>query len=176
MDQQQSGNIAIVGRPNVGKYTLLNWILGQKGAAEMVFIDTPGWQRHPRRQLNRMMNRQVSQALTEIDVIVMMMDARGWTEDDELLAAHIERHACPRILVLNKHDKVHPKERLLGTIEDLRRYEMFADFIPICARNGGNVPRLLHCIKAILPARPHVFPDDQCAISETNCRTASRCL
>ena len=185
MTQQRSGNIAIVGRPNVGKSTLLNRILGQKisitsrkpqttrykvlgvrteGATEMIFIDTPGWQRHPRRQLNRMMNRQVAQALMDIDAIVMVVDARSWTDDDVTIAKHIGQHDCPRILALNKHDKVHPKENLLLIIEEVRQLDTFSDFVPVCARNGNNVGELIVCIQGILPVRPRVFPDDQITV------------
>lgn len=180
---ERCGLVAIVGRANVGKSTLLNAILGQKlsitsrkpqttryqllgvhtvAATQFVFVDTPGWQRSPRNQLNRLMNRQVNQAMRDVDCIVMLCDARGWTADDDLVSRMVEQSGLPALLVLNKHDMLKHKDQLLPTIERLAASEShFLEFLPLCARTGNGVERLLDALARHMPERPHMFPPDQ---------------
>ncbi|MEQ8230249.1 MAG: GTPase Era [Gammaproteobacteria bacterium] len=180
---ERCGLVAIVGRANVGKSTLLNAILGQKlsitsrkpqttryrilgvhtaGETQLVFVDTPGWQRAPRNQMNRLMNRQVRQALGDVDLAVMLCDARGWQADDELVATMLTEAAVPSALVLNKHDLVRDKRRLLPVIDDIARsHPVFREYFPLCARSGQGVDALLAWLGTQLPAREHMFPPDQ---------------
>lgn len=177
------GLVAILGRPNVGKSTLLNQILQQKisitsrkpqttryqilglhteGDDQLVFVDTPGWQRQPKNQLNRMMNRQVRHALADVDGILMLCDARGWHDDDKLVVKLIEEAATPALLALNKRDLVRDKKTLLPLIASLsEKFPAFEEFFPICARTGAGVDVLLQQLRQRMPAREHLFPADQ---------------
>lgn len=176
MTETRCGAIAIVGRPNVGKSTLLNRIVGQKisitsrkpqttrhrllgihtaGLNQFLFIDTPGWQRQPKGRLNRFMNRQIDIALSDIDAVVMVCDARRWTDEDEAVAAALPYDALPCLLVLNKHDRVEPKERLLALMAELDARHRFRHLIPTCALSGDNVERLLDALAHYLPLAPH---------------------
>jgi GTP-binding protein Era len=176
------GTIAIVGRPNVGKSTLLNGIVGQKisitsrkpqttwqqilgvvtiGDAQMVFVDTPGWQYRPKNQINRLMNRQINAALGNVDVVVMVVDARNWHQDDDDVTALFESMACKKILVLNKHDQVVDKKQLLPLIAQAQARFQFDEVIPTNAVRKDNIALLIEVISTALPERPHQFPDDQ---------------
>lgn len=180
---ERCGLVAIVGRANVGKSTLLNAILGQKlsitsrkpqttryqimgihtvGRTQLVFVDTPGWQRSPRNHLNRRMNKQVRQALGEVDYAVMLADARGWQADDQPVSDMLREAGIPAVLALNKHDLLDSKSRLLPEIEKLSAQQAhFQAFFPICARRGDGVQALLEHLQTRLPEQAHYFPDDQ---------------
>lgn len=177
------GLVAIVGRPNVGKSTLLNAILGQKlsitsrkpqttryqilgvhtaDSVQLVFVDTPGWQRHPRNQLNRLMNRQINQALTDVDCVVMLCDARGWVADDDQVVRMVEQAGKPAVLVINKHDMLRDKQALLPLLSRLAAaHPTFDAFLPLCARTGDGITALLEQLARHMPAREHMFPPDQ---------------
>ncbi|MGR8920267.1 MAG: GTPase Era, partial [Gammaproteobacteria bacterium] len=177
------GLVAIVGRANVGKSTLLNQILRQKisitsrkpqttryqilglhteGDTQLVFVDTPGWQRQPKNQLNRQMNRQVRQALAEVDCVLMLIDARGLHEDDALVAELAAEAGVPALLALNKLDRVRDKASMLPLIQSLaEQYPFFEEFLPICARTGDGVAALVEALLSRCPEREHLFPADQ---------------
>lgn len=176
------GTIAIVGRPNVGKSTLLNRIVGQKisitsrkpqttwrqilgvttaGDAQMIFVDTPGWQQRPGRQINRMMNREIHAALAGVDVVLMLGEARGWQPDDDKVVDLFSTLTCPKLLVLNKHDLVSRKSELLPVIADIQARQGFDEIVPTNARTGDNVDVLLALLAEKLPVGEHRFPPDQ---------------
>lgn len=176
------GTIAIVGRPNVGKSTLLNSIVGQKISitsrkpqttwrqilgvitiddAQMVFVDTPGWQFRPKLQINRLMNRQINAALGNVDVVVMVIDAREWHADDDNVIALFDNMQCRKILAMNKHDQVLDKKKMLPLIADVQARYKFDEIVPTNALRHDNVDVLVKLISAALPSRPHQFPDDQ---------------
>jgi GTP-binding protein Era len=174
--------VAIVGRPNVGKSTLLNRLLEQKisitsrkpqttrhrilgirtaGADQVVFVDTPGIHAASSRALNRAMNRQALQALVGIDLILFMIEAGKWTEADEHALASIDAGATPVFLLVNKVDRVADKAVLLPFLEMVAVKGNFAEVVPLSARGGNNLKVLEHLILDRLPTRPHLFPEDQ---------------
>jgi GTP-binding protein Era len=176
------GTIAIVGRPNVGKSTLLNRIVGQKisitsrkpqttwqqilgltttGSSQMIFVDTPGWQQRPGRQINRMMNREIHAALSNVDVVLMLGEARGWHADDDKVVTLFSDLTCPKVLALNKHDLVQRKSDLLPVLADVQARHEFDDIVPTNARTGDNVDVLLGILAEKLPVAEHRFPADQ---------------
>ena len=176
------GFIAIVGRPNVGKSTLLNRILGQKISitsrkpqttryqimgidtaddSQLIFLDTPGWQRRPKSTINRLMNRQVQQALTDVDVAVQVTDARGWHRDDDLVYAMLTEAEIPVLLAMNKHDLLDSKSELLPQIASHAQDKSFIALIPTCAKSGNGLKDLRRSIVEFVPEREHVFPNDQ---------------
>ena len=177
------GLIAIVGRPNVGKSTVLNQILKQKisitsrkpqttryqiigihtdGDSQIIFVDTPGWQISPKNRLNRLMNREVKQALSDVDLVLMLCDSRQWTLGDEKIATLVHESGVPAILALNKIDLLNNKNSLLPTIAKIsENYSNFSEFIPVCAQTVSGVEALLEFIMFSLPERPFIFPKGQ---------------
>lgn len=181
------GYVGLVGRPNVGKSTLLNHLVGQKisitsdrpqttrhnllgiqteGGDQIIYVDTPGQHGTERRALNRLMNRQARSVLGDVDVLLMVVEAGRWKEDDDLVLARVAAERGfegdrAALLVLNKADLVHPKEKLLPFLEACARRAPFAEIIPVSATRGHNLDRLQACIRARLPAAPHLFPADQ---------------
>ena len=181
-ETERCGLVAIVGRANVGKSTLLNCILGQKLSitsrkpqttryqilgvktvlhTQLVFVDTPGWQRHPKNELNRQMNRQVRHALGDVDHAVLVADARYWHADDQVVYEMLTQAELPIVLALNKHDLLKAKADLLPLIAQLSADKHFAAIVPICARTGSGVDDLVKELGAAMPARAHLYPHDQ---------------
>ncbi len=176
------GFIALVGRPNVGKSTLLNRLVGQKisitsrrpqttrhriigiktlESAQLIYVDTPGLHRYSARAMNRQMNRTASMALQDVDVVVFLVEGLRWTADDDLVLSELERLECPVILAVNKVDLITGKEALLPGLQALSRKRAFAHIIPLSAHKGDNVAELETCVEALLPFFAPFFPEDQ---------------
>ncbi|MDR2876720.1 MAG: GTPase Era [Chromatiales bacterium] len=178
----RSGYIAIVGRPNVGKSTLLNRLVGQKISitspkpqttrhrilgisskpdAQLVYIDTPGLHRGGKRIMNQVMNRAASGVLDEADVVVFVVEAPVWKEEDEHVLNLLKATSVPIVLAINKVDRLEDKARLLPYIEELRGRHDFAAMVPISAVKGTQVTELEDVLTGLLPEAPALFPEDQ---------------
>jgi GTP-binding protein Era len=180
-DKYRSGFVAIIGRPNVGKSTLLNQVIGQKIAimsdkpqttrnkihgvyttdsAQIVFLDTPGIHK-PKSKLGDYMMETVHSTLSEVDAVLFLVDvAEGIGGGDKFIIERLKTVHTPVILVLNKIDQVHP-EQLLPIISEYKELYDFAQIIPISALLGNNVNTLLEQLKNYLPEGPQYYPDDQ---------------
>ncbi|MEM1112732.1 MAG: GTPase Era [Pseudomonadota bacterium] len=176
------GYVALVGRPNVGKSTLLNYLLGQKisitsrkpqttrhqvlgikteGDTQLIFVDTPGLHRGADKAINRYMNRAASSAIKDVDVAVMVVDRTAWTEEDDMVLERISQAAVPVVLAVNKVDLLDDKSVLLPHLEALTGRADFAEVIPISALRNHNIAELEACVTAHLPESAHFFPEDQ---------------
>ncbi|HEY7640976.1 MAG TPA: GTPase Era [Steroidobacteraceae bacterium] len=176
------GFAAIVGRPNVGKSTLLNALLGRKISivspkpqttrhrilgiltrpeAQVIFVDTPGLHAGARRAMNRHMNRAALASLQDADVNLFVVEALRWTEEDQRVLDELVKQNRPIIAVLNKADKVFPKERLLPFIDELNRRASFVEVVPLSALKRSNLEQLPTTIARYLPESPPHFPGDQ---------------
>lgn len=176
----RSGHIAIVGRPNVGKSTLLNRMVGQKLSitsdrpqttrhriagivtrpdAQMVFIDSPGYQTRSGGALNRVLNRTAVQVAEDADVIVLVCDGRAWTDADARLAKLLPKNR-PVLLAVNKVDAVADKSKLIRLVEQATACRAFDEVVPISARTGRQVPLLLDLCAARLPEGPPMYDPD----------------
>ncbi len=176
------GLVAVLGRPNVGKSTLVNALLGTKlsitsrrpqttrdrilgirtlPGAQVVLLDTPGLHHAQGRALNRYMNRAAGAALEGVDLAVLVVEARRWTGDDDAALARIAQAGCPVLLVVNKVDLVPEKERLLPFLAAAGERARFVDIVPMSARRPRDAERLLTVLAAHLPEGEPMFPDDQ---------------
>lgn len=175
------GYVAVVGRPNVGKSTLINAIVGEKVSitskkpqttrdrvlgvatdeqAQIVFVDTPGFQSKYTSQLLKHMNRTVRTALADVQAVLFVIDAAGWRGDDELVLKLLDREADNVILVLNKIDLVKDKERLLPLMAESMQKFPFAAIVPISAEKGKMLEDLKDEIKKHLPVSAPYFDAD----------------
>lgn len=176
------GYIALVGRPNVGKSTLLNQILQMKLSItsrkpqttrhrilgvqtrsdyQFVYVDTPGINKDFKKAINRTMNRTALSALRDVDAVVFVVDATHWNDlDDDVLNA-IKNAKVPVILAINKVDKIKDKSVLLPLIEKFRHQYDFASIIPLSAKTGIQVDTLQQVIEPLLPEGPHLFDENQ---------------
>ncbi|HMM76904.1 MAG TPA: GTPase Era [Gammaproteobacteria bacterium] len=176
------GHVAVIGRPNVGKSTLVNRLIGHKvsitsrkpqttrlrilgiahvDGAQVIFVDTPGWQARPRTPLDKLMNRQIDAALAGMDAVLMVADARGWQPEDDAIAAQMLAASCPRFLALNKIDRIDDKSTLLPLLADLGQRLPEVEIVPISALKGKGTGELLAAIARRLPEREPLYPDDQ---------------
>lgn len=190
-EEQKSycGYVAIIGRPNVGKSTLLNRILEEKisitshkpqttrhqiigirteGTVQTVYVDTPGLHRDTKYALNRYMVRTAQQALLDVDVICFVVEGLRWTEEDEwileklkLIHSEESTKTTPIILVVNKVDEVNPRAGLLPHLAKLALKMQFTDIVPVSAKNGENIKALEALVAKFMPEGPHLFPDEQ---------------
>lgn len=177
----KSGFIAIIGRPNVGKSTFMNRVIGQKIAimsdkaqttrnkiqgvlteddSQMVFIDTPGIHK-PKHRLGDFMVKMAESTLNEVDVIMFMIDAKeGYGRGDQYIIDRLQKVKKPVFLIINKIDMIHPDD-LLPLIDFYREKYDFEEIIPVSALEGNNVNHLLGVLKSHLPTGPQYFPEDQ---------------
>jgi GTPase len=176
------GYVAIVGRPNVGKSTLLNHILGQKlaitsrkpqttrhnmlgikteGDVQAVYVDTPGLHKHNDKALNRYMNRSASSALKDVDVVVFVVDRTRWTDEDQLVLEKVQHVKCPILLAVNKADRLEDKSELLPHLNWLAEQLPQAEIVPISALQGQNLDTLEKLVGERLPESEHFYPEDQ---------------
>jgi GTP-binding protein Era len=176
----RTGTVAIVGRPNVGKSTLLNALVGAHVAitsrkpqttrhrllgihtderCQVMFVDTPGFQTQHGNALNRTMNRTVTQALTDVDAVLFVIDAAGWDERDEPVLELLPKDAKV-ILALNKVDKAKDKARVAATLVESTKRRDFAALVPVSAQKGTQLRALLDEIRKLLPEAPPVHEPD----------------
>lgn len=175
------GFVAVVGRPNVGKSTLINALMGTKvsivtakpqttrhrilalhttASRQIIFVDTPGLHRKAGKAMNRLMNRTAVSALADADVILFVSEATRWTEEDEDVLTRLKSSQSPAIALLNKIDTVHPKSRLLEALKKMSARHDFREVIPISARKQDNLPVLMDIVANILPESAALFPPD----------------
>ncbi|HEX19737.1 MAG TPA: GTPase Era [Acidiferrobacteraceae bacterium] len=177
-----SGLVTLIGRPNVGKSTLLNRLVGQKVSiisprpqttrhrilgisnsegAQVIYIDTPGIHSAKQKAINRYMNKAARASLEGVDCIVMLIAANGWHAEDELVLKEIKKQNIPAILAINKIDKLHGRDSLLPLIDISISKQGFAEVIPLSAQSGENVDRLQQSILPYLPVQPALYPEEQ---------------
>jgi GTP-binding protein Era len=182
MMENRCGYVAIIGRHNVGKSTLLNCLIGEKVSiispkpqttrwqilgiktlenAQIIYIDTPGMHREEKRAMNRYMNRVANSVILDADVIIFMVDANSWRDEDELVLSKLKNITQPVILVINKIDQVKDKAELLPHIDKLKANFNFMHIVPISALKKDNTAELESAIVSLLPFGAPLFPEDQ---------------
>ena len=175
------GFVAVVGRPNVGKSTLINAVMGTKVSivtakpqttrhrilavhttddTQIVFVDTPGLHRKASKAMNRMMNRIAASALADADLILFVSEAGRWTEEDGDVLRRLQSVSSPVVAVLNKIDLVQPKEKLLEAIAEIAERHEFNDILPLSAKKHDNLEAMMSLIPRHLPESPALFPED----------------
>lgn len=181
MTNIRCGFVAVVGRPNVGKSTLVNAVMGTKVSivtakpqttrhrilavyttddVQIVFVDTPGLHRKAGKAMNRMMNRTAANALADADLVLFVSEAERWTDEDGDVMRRLQTVSAPVVAILNKVDLVNPKEKLLAAIATMSERHEFADILPISAKKHDNLDALLSLIPEFLPESPRLFPPD----------------
>ncbi len=176
------GYISIVGRPNVGKSTLLNHILGQKisitsrkpqttrhnivgihttDTAQFIFVDTPGIHAKAKKAMNRYLNRSASQAMQDVDAVVFVVEAEHWTEEDELVLQQLRTSKQPVIAAVNKVDRIKDKQLLLPYLQTLSQKMAFQAIVPISAQKSKGLEQLLDELCRLLPEAPPYYDEEQ---------------
>ncbi|MGH8547501.1 MAG: GTPase Era [Methylococcales bacterium] len=178
----RSGYIALIGRPNVGKSTLLNHLVGQKISitsrkpqttrhrilgikthpeGQAIYVDTPGLHGDEKKALNRYLNRTAKRSLSGVDLVVWVTDIPRWHGYDPIILSMLEKVAVPVLFVINKIDRVERKEECLPFLKDVGNTYPFSSIVPVSALQGTNLDVLERNILAALPEAEPVFPDDQ---------------
>lgn len=175
------GMVAIVGRPNVGKSTLLNKILEQKvsitsrkpqttrhrimgihteGNHQTVYVDTPGLHVEEKRTINRLMNRAAASSIGDVELVIFVVEGTHWNDDDEMVLNKLKYNKTPVILVINKTDQVKDRDAILPHIQWLSKKANFAGIIPISAKQNKNLDLIKDEVRARLPQSEFYFPED----------------
>ena len=176
------GYVAIVGRPNVGKSTLLNHLLGQKLCitsrkpqttrhtllgikteenVQVIYVDTPGIHTNQDRAINRVMNRSASSVIGDVDLVVFVVDRFEWSDADDYVAKQLSNSSAPVLVAINKVDMIEDRDALLPHIDFLNGKVEAEEFVPISALRRIHIDELEEKIKTYIPSKPHVFPEDQ---------------
>ncbi|HEY0634855.1 MAG TPA: GTPase Era [Gammaproteobacteria bacterium] len=177
-----SGFVAIVGRPNVGKSTLMNRILGQKISitsrkpqttrhrilgiktdeqSQAIYVDTPGLHLNAKKAMNRFMNKAVTSTFDDVNLILFVIEAGQWTDEDEHVLQRLKSVKVPVMLVVNKIDQLEEKGALLPLMQSLAVKMSFVEIVPLSAQNGSNVEELERTVVRYLPEAEAAFPADQ---------------
>ena len=180
-EKNYCGFVAIVGRPNVGKSTLLNELLGQKisitsrkpqttrhrimgihteGPYQAIYVDTPGLHIEEKRAINRLMNRAASSSIGDVELVIFVVEGTNWTADDEMVVNKLRDLKSPVLLAINKIDNVTDKSKLLPHLQFLSEQMNFVDIVPISAEKGTNVDTIAALVRKRLPEAVHHFPED----------------
>ncbi|PTP40973.1 GTPase Era [Vibrio splendidus] len=180
-ENQHCGFIAIVGRPNVGKSTLLNHILGQKisitsrkpqttrhrimgveteGDYQAIYVDTPGLHIEEKRAINRLMNRAANSSLSDVNLVFFLVDGTHWTDDDEMVLNKLRKTDFPVVLCINKVDNVQDRTDVMQHMMEVSKKMDFLDVVPISAKQGKNIDVLRKHVRNYLPKATHHFPEE----------------
>lgn len=179
--KQLCGHIAIIGRPNVGKSTLMNELIGFKVSAiankpqttrhnirgllteehyQIIFVDTPGMHRTSKSLLNKTINMEAVAALEGVDAVVMLVEAMRWTDEDDLVLKRLGHVTCPVFLLANKVDRVEKKEKLLTWLPTILQKYPFKEIFPLSATKGTNLAALKAALIKTLPEQDWIYPED----------------
>lgn len=177
----RSGYVAIVGRPNVGKSTLMNHILGQKISItsdkpqttrhrilgiktednfQAIYVDTPGLHLNAKKAMNRYMNRAATTSLEDVDLVLFVVDAGRWTDEDDNVLKRLQGQKTPVVLIVNKVDRIQDKEQLLPLLKELSEKMAFAAVLPLSALKGTNVKDLEKVVFEALPESEAIYPEE----------------
>lgn len=180
--ETRCGFVAIVGRPNVGKSTLLNHLLQQKisitsrkpqttrhritgirteGNVQVVYVDTPGLHKEQKKALNRAMNATVLDVLKDVDVVLFVVERLIFNDEDQMVLDALKKIDVPVLLLINKCDQIENRERLLPHLQRLSDLREFAEIIPVAVLTGHNLETVQQCVAKYLPTGPFMFPEDQ---------------
>jgi len=182
---QQCGTVSIIGRPNVGKSTLLNHLVGYKLSAiankpqttrtnirgiltetdnnknhQIIFTDTPGIHQNSKNLLNRTLNSEAVAAVEDVDAIIMIVEVLKWTDEDEYVLSRLKHSNKPVFLLINKVDRLEDKNRLFPYLEKVAGKREFTEIIPISATKGMNTDVLIASLLKVLPKSEFIYPED----------------